>query len=179
MTFQDKVNDLDVRSRINQIKEDDKKEAEFAKREKKNDNFYMIYKDKESSQKIRELISKAPKSAELFLFLAEQSDRTNAVVASGKALATHLSFSESSISRAIKYLTDNKYIEVLKSGGTNVFVLNPSIVWQAWRTGKKSCLFGNAKVLVSMDEQDVSLKKRLSVLIDKSKNDDEIEGKII
>ena len=54
------------------------------------------------------------------MLLAEQADRTNAVVASGKALATCLGLSEPTISRAIKLLqtadeNELPYLEVLKS----------------------------------------------------------------
>ena len=59
-----------------------KKARELAK---KNDNFYMLFKDG-GSQKVRELINISPPAAQIFMFLAEQADRTNAVVASGKAL---------------------------------------------------------------------------------------------
>ena len=59
------------------------------------------------------------------------------------------------------------YLEILKSGGTNVFVLNPEIVWSAWKTGKDYCLFGNAKILITTDEQDLSVKKRLNFLLEK------------
>ena len=59
------------------------------------------------------------------------------------------------------------YLEVLKSGGTNVFILNPDIVWSAWKTGKDHCLFGQAKVLVTASEQDKAFRRRLNVLLAK------------
>jgi DNA-binding transcriptional regulator YdaS (Cro superfamily) len=109
------------------------------------------------------------------MFLAEQADRTNAVVASGKALAQLLKISEPTISRALKILSEKKdgkepYLEILKSGGTNVFVLNPNIIWSAWKTGKDYCLFGNAKILLSTNEQDTTVKKRLNVILEKQQN---------
>jgi DNA-binding transcriptional regulator YdaS (Cro superfamily) len=171
MTFQDKLDELNAKSRQQDITEAEKTEAEARERAKKNDNFYMVFKD--HAEKLRELIKVSPPAAQIFMFLAEQADRTNAVVASGKALAAHLQISEATVSRAIKLLTartDEKepYLEVIKSGGSNVFILNPDIVWSAWKTGKNSCLFGNAKVLVSTNEQDISVRKRLNVLLEKS-----------
>lgn len=172
MKFQDKIAALDKKARAEQLAKEDKEKAEAAERAKKNDNFFMIFKSKEGSEHLRELIKISPPAAQLFMFLAEQADRTNAVVASGKALASYLNLSEATISRALKILaikTKDKepYLEILKSGGTNVFVLNPQIVWSAWKTGKDYCLFGNAKILLSTSEQDVGLKKRLNVLIEK------------
>jgi DNA-binding transcriptional regulator YdaS (Cro superfamily) len=171
MTFQDKVNQLNQKSRQQELNDEEKAEAEARERAKKNNNFYMVFKD--NAEKLRELIKISPPAAQIFMFLAEQADRTNAVVASGKALAAHLQISEATVSRAIKLLTarsDEKepYLEVIKSGGSNVFILNPDIVWSAWKTGKNSCLFGNAKILVSTNEQDISVRKRLNILLEKS-----------
>ena len=133
----------------------------------------MVFKDG-GSQKVRDLIKISSPAALIFMFLAEQADRTNAVVASGKALASYLQLSEPTVSRALKLLSKREegkepYLEIIKSGGTNVFVLNPDIVWSAWKTGKDYCLFGNAKVLVSTNEQDLGVKKRLNVLLEKNK----------
>jgi DNA-binding transcriptional regulator YdaS (Cro superfamily) len=173
MAFKEKIAELNAQARILQIEEEKAQEEAEKEKDRKNTNFYMFYKTKESSAKVRSLIKKNPVAAMLFMFLAEQADRNNAVVASGKALASLLEVSEATISRALKVLTTKKedgepaYLEILKSGGTNVFILNPEIVWSAWRTGKDYCLFGNAKILLSTDEQDVALKKRLTVLIEK------------
>lgn len=158
-----------ARQKDNEIAE--QKEAEARERAKRNDNFYMLFKDG-GSQQVRELIKISPPAAQIFMFLAEQADRTNAVVASGKALAQYLNLSEATVSRALKILSKKEgnkepYLEILKSGGTNVFVLNPEIVWSAWKTGKDYCLFGNAKILLTTDEQDISVKKRLNFLLEK------------
>lgn len=170
--------ELDNKARQQQLEEEEK-QRELAR---KNQNFFMIYKTKEGSAKLRQLINESPCAGVLFMFLAEHADRTNAIVASGKALAQLLNYSESTISRSIKILTattekDGKpkmpFLECIKSGVSNVFILNPNIVWSAWKTGKDYCLFGNAKVLVSSDEQDTMVKKRLNVLLSKSKEGEE------
>lgn len=172
MTFQKKQDELDTKARQQHIEEQEKREAEELERKRKNDNFYMIFKAENGSRKLRELIKISPPAAQIFMFLAEQADRQNAVVASGKALASYLNMSEASVSRALKILSKKDgekepYLEILKTGGSNVFVLNPEIVWSAWKTGKDYCLFGNAKILVSKNEQDVGMKKRLTVLLEK------------
>ena len=91
---------------------------------KLNQHFFMVFK-KAGSPLLRDLIDKSPSACSLFLFLAEQADRTNAIVASGKALAAALNMSEATISRAIKVLIEKELIERLNSGGTNVFVFEP------------------------------------------------------
>lgn len=181
-SFEETLQKADQKARQKEIEREEEEEKEARKRAQKNDNFYMLFKDG-GSQQVRELIKISPPAAQIFMFLAEQADRTNAVVASGKALAKVLNLSEATVSRALKILSkkeENKepYLEILKSGGTNVFVLNPDIVWSAWKTGKDYCLFGNAKILITTDEQDLSVKKRLNFLLEKqiqlpSENKDE------
>lgn len=180
MTFQQKIEELNAKSRMAEIQKEETAEAEAREKAKKNDNFYMLFKDG-GSQKVRDLIKISPPAAQIFMFLAEQADRTNAVVASGKALASYLKISEATVSRALKFLSAREegkepFLEILKSGGTNVFILNPEIVWSAWKTGKDYCLFGNAKILISTNEQDVGVKKRLNVLLQKNLQMDLLEN---
>lgn len=153
-------------SRKRELEAIEAKEAEQRERAKKNSDFFMVFK-KDGSPVIRNLIGVAPIAARVFLLLAEQADRTNAIVASQIALANALGVSKASITRAVKTLLEKQLIEVLKSGGTNVFILNPDVVWSAWKTGKDYCMFGNAKVLISKNEQDIITQKRLNVLLEK------------
>lgn len=165
MSYTEKINELDAKARQSQLKEQDEREAKEREEAKKNTDFFMVFK-KSGSPMLRDLIGVSPIGARLFMFLAEQADRTNAIVASGKALATALGVSDASISRAIKTLEEKELVERMNSGGTNVFVLNPDVVWSAWKTGKDYCLFGNAKVLVNVSEQPKPVRKRLNVLLD-------------
>jgi hypothetical protein len=164
MNYTEKINELDGKTRQEQIKEQEDLEAKKREEDKKNGDFFMVFK-KSGSPMLRELIGVSPIGARLFMFLAEQADRTNAIVASGKALAAALNVSEASICRAIKTLEEKKLVERMSSGGANIFILNPDVVWSAWKTGKDYCLFGNAKVLVSLSEQSKTIKKRLNVLL--------------
>jgi len=164
--FEQRMNRLNAKAQIDHNKERDKAEEREAAERKKNDDFFMVFK-KNGSPLLRDLITVSPIGARLFMLLAEQADRTNAIVASGKALAAALQVSEASISRAIKTLIEKKLIDKLNTGGSNVFILNPDVVWSAWKTGKDFCMFGNAKVLISKSEQDTHTKKRLNVLFEK------------
>lgn len=173
--FNQKMDELNAKAQQMNNLENEEKEERQRELDKKNNNFYMIFRDK-GSPIIRQLIAFNPIAANLFIFLAEEMDRTNMIVASGKALATSLEVSEASISRAIKILLDENLIDRFKSGGSNVFVLNPEIVWSAWKSGKEYCLFGNAKVLISQNEQDTHTKKRLNVILDKKKQQPLLEA---
>lgn len=172
--FNEKIDELNRKSQQQKLVDDEKKELEALERAKKNNNFYMVFKE-DGSPIVRELIKTNPRAAELFLFLCEKSDRTNAFIASGKALASFLETSEPTISRAIKILKEKNLVDIFKTGSTNVFILNPDVVWSAWKTGKKSCMFGNAKVLLSVDEQDKYMQKRINVMFAKNLKEENLE----
>jgi DNA-binding transcriptional regulator YdaS (Cro superfamily) len=146
---------------------DGKLEKDKSELRKKNDDFYMVFK-RSGSPLLRNLIEKSSIAARLFLFLTEEADRSNALVASQKALAIKLEVSEASITRAIKMLEELEMIERQFSGGTSIFVLNPAVVWNAWAIGKNSCMFGNARVLISKDEQPEVIKKRVNLILTKA-----------
>jgi predicted HTH transcriptional regulator len=167
--FKEKILELDKKVQKQELIEKIQKEDEEYELAKKNNDFFMVFKTS-GSPLLRELVEISPIGIKLFLFLAENADRTNALIASGKALSTALGVSEASISRGIKTLIDKKLIEKFQSGGSNVFVLNPEVIWSAWKTGKSHCLFGNAKVLISKNEQDKITRKRLSVVLEKLPN---------
>jgi len=167
--FKEKILELDQKVQNQELIEKCKKENEEYELAKKNNDFFMVFKTS-GSPLLRELVEISPIGIKLFLFLAENADRTNALIASGRALSIALGVSEASISRGIKILIEKKLIEKFQSGGSNVFVLNPEVVWSAWKTGKSYCLFGNAKVLISKNEQDKTTRKKLSVILEKLPN---------
>jgi hypothetical protein len=165
--FEEKMQQLNQLAQQQDLKDREEQEEKQRELDKKNNNFYMVFKS-DGSPLVRTLIKEYPKAAELFLFLCEKADRTNAFIASGKALASFLEMSEPTVSRAIKTLKEKQLIDIFKTGSTNVFVLNPEVVWSAWKTGKKSCMFGNAKVLLSAEEQDKYTQKRINVMVAKN-----------
>lgn len=165
----------DFKNRVATWNEEDSSREVEAENAKRNRNFYMTFKD-EGSPKIRKLIRLNGVAAELFLFIGENMDKSNALVASGKAFATALDTSEASISRALKVLDEEGYIARFKTGGSNVVVANPDIVWNSWATGKTVCLFNNAKVLLSKDEQDKTLVRKFPHVLPKQVTDDQAES---
>jgi hypothetical protein len=149
-------------SREQQFEDEDKaREAD-----RLNHNFFMVYREA-GAPALRRLIRKNAVAGELFVFLAEQMDRTGSLVASGVALAAALGVSQPTISRAIKVLVEDKYVIRFNSGGAHVFCLNPDYVWAAWRTAKKTAMFHNAKVLMARDEQDLYARRHLNMLMAK------------
>jgi len=141
--------------------EDQAREAD-----KLNHNFFMVYRQA-GAPALRKLIRKNPVAGELFVFLAEEMDRTGSLVASGVALAAALGVSQPTISRSIKVLVEDGYVMRFNVGGAYVFALNDDYVWAAWRTAKKTAMFRNAKVLMARDEQDLYARRHLNMLMSK------------
>lgn len=165
------LNKISFEQRAIDIAREEAEEAEAREKAKKNSEFYMVFRGTgRGAPALRKLIQDNHHAGALFMYLAEMMDRTNAVVASGKALSEVLNISEASVSRAIKHLVDNRYVARFKTGGSNLFVANPDFVWNAWATGKSSCLFNNTKVLISKTEQDKTMMKRFNLVFEKGGN---------
>ncbi len=116
----------------------------------KNPHFIQFYKSNFSV--IRSLFKNNSFAGELFLFFTENMDKTNAIIVSYEALQEIYEKSRPTIYQAIKYLKDNKYIDIQKSGNMNVYCVNAALVWQDFRTNIKFAKF-NATVYLSEKEQ--------------------------
>lgn len=107
------------------------------------------------------LIGKSPKAAQLFLFIVDQMDKTNAIVCSHNIFASSLDMSVSTIRRNLKLLEQHGYIAIMKTGGANVYHVNSKLYWKnhgnkVWQSKL------NANVLLSLDEQGELYRKRLN-----------------
>jgi len=87
----------------------------------------------------------------LFQLLCKHMDGYNALCASQQVLMELLDVSRPTIGRAIKYLKENGWICVLKSGTSNVYIVNPNVAWTSYGNQKEYCKF-QANVLLSATE---------------------------
>lgn len=129
------------------------KEAEKAKKQKeedkKNRDFIQVYRN--HLDMIAELGAENPTALKLLLFLMKHMDGTNALCVSATVLADMLGCSRMTVSRAVKYLKENGWLCVLKTGTSNVYVINPEVAWTSYGYQKQYCKF-NATVLLGSDE---------------------------
>jgi DNA-binding transcriptional ArsR family regulator len=116
-----------------------------------NDNFVQIYVD--HLRLIMEMNTEQPTAVTVFTWLLEHMDKRNALVVSQQALSEALSLSIRTIQYAISYLREKKAIDVIKSGNTNIYVVNARIAWKSYAQGKKHAMF-SANVYVSETEQE-------------------------
>lgn len=117
--------------------------------EQKNKDFIQLYRNHVDD--IARLAGENYTAYKLFLLLCKHMDGTNALCVSRIALAELLGCTEKTVSRAVKYLKDNGWICVLKSGTSNVYIVNPNVAWTSYGNQKSYCKF-QANVLLSSSE---------------------------
>lgn len=105
-------------------------------------------------------------------FLASNMDHYNAVICSYKVMQERFGYSRAALSDAIQLLKKHRYIDVKKSGTSNVYLLNKQLYWNSWGSNYAYAEFG-AKIIVSASEQDkdtqheiqLELKRRQEVTL--------------
>lgn len=106
---------------------------------------------------IRMLSKRNPASFQVLLYLAERMTRANAVVMSAEALGDAVGYSRSTIHRAVTLLENEQWLQVLKSGNTNAYVINSRVMWRD-HSGKRFSSFF-AEVIISEGEQGRSVEE--------------------
>jgi DNA-binding transcriptional ArsR family regulator len=123
--------------------------ADETKQQEKNGNFVQFYRD--HMQAISKLAGKNPTAFQIFMFICEHMDGYNALMASYRVFEDYTGKSSRTVTRAIKELYDGGYIDILKSGTSNVYVINQDIAWTSYGNQKKYCKF-NGKILIAESE---------------------------
>lgn len=113
-------------------------------------SFYQV--NKHNNKYLINCLKDCPKALEIFLFLCEHMDKYNALVISYQALMEALGISRPTVARSIKYLKEHGYLYVYKSGTSNVYTLNPSLVWNSYGYNLEYAQFP-ANVYLSAAEQ--------------------------
>jgi len=99
-----------------------------------------------------------PAAATLFLFFMRKIDADNCLIVSQDIISEYMRTSVRTAQRAIKFLKDNNYIQVFKSGSSNVYTLNADIVWKSDGEGRVNALL-TGKVMLSLVEQEPEVIK--------------------
>lgn len=159
-------NSMSFEERRMQIDEQEKREKEARARAKKSpfDNFVQVNKDFYKAEDW--LMAKSPIAYRIFKFLINGMDGYNAVVCSYQVLQENFGVSKPTVTRAIKLLKDKKYIEVYKSGTSNVYAVNKQIVWNSWGTNYEYAKFG-ANIILAESEQDEIMRAKIKTVKEK------------
>lgn len=150
-TYNQLIQELDRKAR----EEAQKAEEERLKRLKHNQSFVQI--EKKNLKAFRYLALENPTSVAVLFSLVENMNRENAVMISFSGLEKLTGYSRATISRAIKYLEDNNWIQIIKIGTANAYLINSGAFWQTY--GDKKVTSFRANILAFSDEQTKSLEK--------------------
>jgi len=104
------------------------------------------------------LVLNNPTAAAVMHQLVAVMDRQNAVAISHGTLAELVGIHQTTIKKALKYLRDNRWIQVIQLGqrGTvNAYVINTEVAWADYRENKKLAIF-SARIVADAADQDVA-----------------------
>jgi DNA-binding MarR family transcriptional regulator len=95
---------------------------------------------------------KSVKHHHLMMYFMVKMNKTNAVCVSQAVLCKVLGCARQTLVNAIKWLEENRYINIYKVGVSNVYVINSDVGWKTTRNKREFAIF-NATMVVDMDEQ--------------------------
>lgn len=121
-----------------------------AKEERKNPPFVQLSIHKMPDLRLH--MKANPTAVTVLLFLAEHMGQDNLVIAPQKVIEEELEMSRASVYRAIKYLSDQSLICVVKFGSTNGYAVNGSMFWKAWHGPDRYLVFEKVRALASREE---------------------------
>lgn len=136
---------------IQQVIDGDTGEVKSSRDISKNTDFVMFFRT--HLKEVREISKQDATAGALFLFFCEQMDQSNALVCSIETIGELCGFGVATVHRKIKFLKDNGFIDVQKSGTANVYFVNSRIAWTSARAGREYAKF-HANVILSGKEQD-------------------------
>ena len=134
--------------------------------------------DEEAQEARYWLMKKSPIAYCVMDFLASNMDRYNAVICSYRVMQEKFGYSRAALSEAIKLLREHNYIDVKKTGTSNIYMLNKKLYWNSWGTNYAYAEFG-ANIIISASEQDkqtqeevqeevkLQIKRRQEVVVEK------------
>lgn len=118
--------------------------------DEKNIDFVQIYSD--TFKNFGDLTKKSPISAQiLFFFIQHMAIQNNALSVSLTALSEILGYSKPTLIKAIKVLENDKYIEVIKQGTSNIYVINEKVAWRKARNQRKYAIFSATVIATSTE----------------------------
>jgi hypothetical protein len=113
--------------------------------------FGWLQFEKKALKELQNLAMKSPAAMGTLMYMVNRMSRSNALVVSQQAIATELKCSRVTVNGAIKYLVEHNFVQVIKAGGSTVYVVNSRVAWQGER-GARYAAFG-ADVIAMETEQ--------------------------
>lgn len=149
ITLQVSEEEFQKLQRLLEIHEEQKGEEQEREQADKNTNFVQLYRD--HMPEMRWLMTNHSFASSLLFFILEHMDNRNALACSYSVFEDYFGKSRMTIYRAIKLLEENGFIDVLKMGTSNVYLVNADLAWTDSRSSKKYAKY-DGKILVSKKE---------------------------
>ncbi|EGI2115125.1 replication protein [Listeria monocytogenes] len=126
-------------------------ENKKAKREEedRNSNFVQFYRD--GMPEMRWLMVNHQLASSLLFFILEHMDNRNALACSYSVFEDYFEKHKTTIYRNLKILEENGFIDILKMGTSNVYIVNNELAWTDKNSYKKFAKY-DGKILVSKKE---------------------------
>lgn len=161
---------LTFKERQKQIEEEKQLEEEYRQNQKKSPYTRWVQMNKDAYKAEDWLMSKSPIAYRILKFLINNMDSYNAVMCSYHVIEENFGVSKPTVTRAIKLLKEKKYIDVYKSGTSNVYAVNKEIAWNSWGNNYKHAKFG-ANIIISESEQEnFKITKHKEISLKEEKN---------
>ena len=129
----------------------DEEETELKKQEQdnKNTNFIQLYRD--HMPEMRWLMTNHQFASSLLFFILEHMDNRNALACSYLVFEDYFGKHKTTIYRNLKILQDNGFLDILKMGTSNVYIVNTDLAWTDKNNAKKYTKY-DGKILISKKE---------------------------
>lgn len=113
--------------------------------------FGWLQFEKKALGELTKLSMSSPAAMGTLMYLVNHMSRSNALVVSQQAIADGIGGKRGTVNKAIKYLADHNFVQIVKAGGVSVYVVNSRVAWQGER-GARYAAFG-ADVIAFESEQ--------------------------
>lgn len=124
--------------------------SESEQRRKTNKDFVQFYRKHIAD--IATLGRADPLALAIWLWIVERMGTNNSLVCSMSPLVEEFGKSRQTISKKINFLKRSRYLDILKSGTTNVYLINAELVWTTNAEQRTYAEF-RASVVISKSEQ--------------------------
>lgn len=148
----------------NKARQADNARAEAAEEHvKKNVNFLQLSKD--AVPELAALAKKNIRAFDLLMLLIQKMDRQNAIMMSSASISTVLGISPATFKRAMAVLRDDRWVQIVKVGTSNAYLVNSRAFWQSYRTHRVASF--NARIITTGAEQKESMRRLEEVTLKK------------
>ncbi|WP_325097226.1 replication/maintenance protein RepL [Burkholderia contaminans] len=146
-----------------QIVDNETGEVKSSRNLGENSNFVMIFRNEMHG--LRKIAIQDGKALSIFMLLTEHMDHENSIIVSRETISEILEISIPTVDRKLKFLKDNNFITVLKSGTANIYTVNANIAWTTYANKREYAKF-KTNILISRTEQEYKLKSSKAKQLD-------------